>query len=198
MRKCVMLLFAGALCLGLTGCAAGLPPDQAADGSRWDESWTTVGNVIGVDAPENMALRGNNEALAVNGMYYAAWSMGESEPYTNEDGEDVELYDAQVHLLLGRYQSGKEAENTLTQWKDMASLQYVIGSAVEESHNGVDFTIITYVFESESTPYARGASAFGVYGNCAVSAELTCREYFDGDAVQLLTSFLDHCHYAAP
>lgn len=198
MKTRVALLLVGALCLGLAGCTASLPPGKAADGSLWSESWTTVGNTIGVDAPEGMTLRGNNEALAGSGMYYAAWSMGESEPYTNEDGEGVELYDAQVHLLLGRYRSGQEAENVLAQWLDRASLQYVIGASVEESHNGVDFTVITYTFESEANPYARGASAFGVYGNCAVSAELTCRAHFDGDAAQLLASFLDGCHYAAP
>lgn len=198
MRKRTMLFLAGALCLGLAGCTAGPLPDKAADGSPWDESWTAVGNMIGVDAPEGMTLYENNEALAANGMYYAAWSMGESEPYTNGDGEDVELYGAQVHLLLGRCQSGKKAGDMLAQWQELAGRQYAIGSTAQESHNGVDFTAITYTFESESNPYARGASAFGVYGTCAVSVELTCRECFDGDAAQLLGSFLDHCHYAAP
>lgn len=197
MKKPVMLLLA-ALCLGLTGCAPNQPPERAADGSSWDEGWVTVGGVIGVDAPSGMDPRENNEALAANGMYYATWSMGESEPYINGDGEEAELYDAQVYLLLGKYRSAKDAENTLAQWKDMASLNYVIESTVEETHNGVDFTVITYTFESEENPYARGASAFGVYRNCAVSVELTCQENFGGDASQLLARFLDHCHYAAP
>lgn len=197
MKKPVMLLLTAALCLGLTGCTSGQPPEMAADGSSWDGSWVTVGGVIGVDTPAGMDPRENNEALAANGMYYATWSMGEAEPYTNEDGEEVELYDAQVYLLLGRYRSAKEAESTLAQWRDMASLNYAIGSTVEEAHNGVDFTVITYTFESEAGPYARGASAFGVYEDCAVSVELTCREGFDGDAAQLLARFLDRCHYAA-
>lgn len=197
MKKPVMLLLMAALCLSLTGCTSDQPPETAADGSSWDESWVTVGGVIGVDAPEGMDPRENNEALAANGMYYATWSMGEAEPYINEDGEETELYDAQVYLLLGRYRSAQEAENTLAQWRDMASLNYAIESTVKETHNGVDFTIITYTFESEANPYVRGASAFGVYENCAVSVELTCQEAFDGDACQLLARFLDHCHYAA-
>lgn len=198
MKRAAAALLAGMLCLCLTGCAADLPPERAADGLDWDESWVTVGGVMGADAPEGMDPRENNEALAANGMYYAAWSMGDAEPYTNEDGEEVELYDAQIYLLLGRYRSAKEAENTLSQWEDMASLNYAIESTVEETHNGVDFTVITYTFSSEANPYARGASAFGVYENCAVSVEFTCRECFDGDAAQLLASFLDNCHYAAP
>lgn len=197
MKKPVMLFLAAALCLGLTGCTSAQPPERAADGSSWDGGWVTVGGVVGVDAPEGMDSRENNEALAANGMYYATWSMGEAEPYTNEDGEEAELYGAQVYLLLGRYRSAREAENTLAQWKDMASLNYAIESTVEETHNGVDFTVITYTFESEANPYARGASAFGVYGNCAVSVELTCQEDFGEDATQLLARFLDRCHYAA-
>jgi len=192
------LLLAGALCLGLTGCAAPPPPEKAADGLDWDGGWVTVGGVIGVDTPEGMDPRENNEALAANGMYYATWSMGEGEPYTNEDGDEAQLYDAQVYLLLGGYQSVEEAESNLAQWRDMAKVQYEIGSTAEETHNGQEFTVITYRFDSGENPYARGVSAFGIYRNYAVSVELACQEDFDGDAAQLLGHFLDHCHYALP
>lgn len=198
MKKCMALLLAGALCFGLTGCGTPLPPEKTADGQDWSEDWVTVGEVIGVDTPDGMDPRENNDALASNGMYYATWSMGEGVPYTNADGEEAELYDAQVYLLVGGHQSEKDAENTLTQWKDMAKLQYVIESTTEETHNGVDFTIITYTFDSDENPYARGASAFGIYRNFAVSIELTCQQDFAGDAVQLLGKFLESCHYAAP
>lgn len=198
MKKWMALLLAGVLCLGLTGCGAPLPPEKTADGQDWEESWITVGSIIGVDTPDGMDHRENNEALAANGMYYATWSMGEGVPYTNADGEDAELYDAQVYLLVGGYQSDKDAENTLIQWKDMASLQYVVESTTEENHNGVDFTVITYTFDSEDNPYARGASAFGCYRNFAVSVELTCQQDYIGNTVQLLGEFLDHCYYAAP
>jgi len=198
MKKWTVFLLAGAMCLSLTGCGTVLPPEKAADGLDWDESWVTVGGIVGVDAPEGMVSQENNEALASNGMYYATWSMGEGEPYLNEDEEEVQLYDAQVYLLLGGYQSAKEAENTLTQWKEMAKLQYDIDDTTAQSHNGQDFTVITYTFDSETNPYARGASAFGIYRNYAISVELTCQEDFDGDAAQLLARFLDNCHYAMP
>ena len=79
----------------------------------------------------------------------------------------------------------------------MALEQYADVSVVEEAHNGVDFTVITYSFDSQANPYARGASAYGLFGNCAVSVEAACREEFDGDAARLLAEFLDSCHYAA-
>lgn len=198
MKKTVAMILAGVLCLALTGCTSAPPPAQAADGSPWDENWVTVGNMVGVNAPEGMDSRENNEALAANGMYYATWSMGESQPYTNEEGEDAELYDTQIYLLLRGCQSAKDAENTLSQWKDMANRNYIIDSTTEETHNGVDFTVITYTFEPESNPYARGASAFGAYRNYAVSVELICQQNFNGDTGQLLGQFLDHCHYAKP
>jgi len=198
MKKLLALLLTGALCFGLTGCGTVLPPEKAADGLDWDEDWITVGSMVGVDTPQGMEPQENNEALASNGMYYATWSLGEGEPYTNEDGEEVQLYGAQVYLLLGGYKSSEEAENTLAQWEEMAKLQYDVDGTMAQSHNGQDFTVITYTFNSETNPYARGVSAFGTYRNYAISAELTCQEDFDGDAVQLLARFLDNCHYAIP
>ena len=198
MKKIAAFLLIGVLCLGLASCAAPAAPKAAADGSPWDEGWVTVGGVMGVDTPEGIDPRENNEALAANGMYYATWSIGEGELYTNEDGEDAELYDAQVYLLLSGHKSAQNAEDTLNQWIDMAQRQYAVGQTAEESHNGQEFTIITYSFDSETNPYVRGASAFGIYRNYAISVELTCRQGFDGDAAQLLARFLDNCHYAAP
>ena len=198
MKKPVMLLLTAALCLGLTGCTSDRPPETAADGSSWDGGWVTVGGVIGVDAPEGMAPRENNEALAANGMYYATWSMGEAEPYTNEDGEEVELYDAQVYLLLSGGKSAEEAENTLTQWQELAKQQYVVEETDTQTHNGQEFTVITYSFDSETNPYARGVSAYGVYRNYAVNVELACQEDFDLDPEALMGQFLDNCHYAMP
>lgn len=198
MKKWMLLLLAGPLCLCLTGCGTALPPEKTADGRDWDESWVTIGGVVGVDTPEGMDHRENNEALSANGMYYATWSIGEALSYTNEDGEEAQIYDAQVYLLLGGYSSEKLAEDTMTQWKDMAALQYSIDETIAKTYNGQDFTVITYAFDSAENPYARGASAFGTYRSFAISAELICRQDFEGDAAQLLGEFLESCHYAVP
>ena len=198
MKRWGAFLLAGILSLGLTGCGTALPPEKAVDGLDWDKSWVTVGEIIGVDTPDGIDPRENNDALSANGMYYATWSIGEGEPYTNEEGEEAQVYGAQIYLLLGGYKSAEEAGNTLNQWKDMATLQYAVDQTRPETHNGQDFTVITYSFGSDTNPYARGASAFGVYRNYAVSVELTCRQDFEGDAAQLLAQFLDSCHYAMP
>lgn len=196
MRRTAVYLLAAALCLGLVGCGSLPAPERAADGLDWSGGWITVGGVVGVDTPEGMTPRENNEALAANGMHYATWSIGEGEPYTNADGEEATLYDAQVYLLLGGYRSEEEARDAMVQWREMAETQYAVSEASQGVHNGQEFQSLTYTFDTDGNPYARGASAFGVYRNYAVSVELACREGFDGDAAGLLAQFLDNCHYA--
>ena len=152
MKKAAAALLSGVLCLCLTGCGTVLPPETAADGADWEESWVTVGGLVGVDTPDGMDARENNEALAANGMYYATWSMGEAEPYTNADGDEAQLYDAQVYLLLSGCRSDELAEDALAQWRSMAELEYAVETTAEETHNGQDFTVITYTFDSDTNP----------------------------------------------
>lgn len=196
MRRVMAILLAGALCLSLAGCGRNIPA-QAADGAKWDDSWVNVGGILGVDTPEGLDPRENNDTLGPQGMYYAAWSAGDAERYTNDDGKEVDLYSAQVYLLLAGYDAPEKAQDTVAEWLSLASERYDIRDTAEGTYNGQAFTVITYTYHSETNPYARGASAFGVYRNYAVSAELSCREAFGGDAGTILADFLEHCHYAA-
>lgn len=195
MRRCCFCLLL-ALCLGcLGGCQAALP--KAADGQSWSEDWVTLGSVVGVETPEGLILRENSDLLAAKGMYFASWSAGDAEPYLNEEGEETSLYDAQLSFLLAGYNSIEEAGAAAAEWLQMAYEQYAVDAEAAETCNGQEFTVITYTCASKTNPYASGASAFGVYGNYAVSAELSCREGFDGNALEILEDFLEHCHYAA-
>lgn len=198
MKKRILAFLTAAVCLCLTGCKEA-PPDRAADGSDWSDDWVMVGSVVGVDAPKEMTLQDNKDALAANGMFFAAWSIGEGIPYTpenaEENDEDSILYDAQISLLLAGYASTGKADDSAAEWLAMAEQQYQIESTGTCTCNGQDFTVITY--RLNSGPYTRGASAFGVYGNYALSVEFSCREAFDGDALAALTDFLENCHYSA-
>ena len=188
------LCLLGLLCL--TGCGASAP-ETAADGTAWSEDWVTVGNVVGVETPEGLTARENSDALSAKGMYYATWSLGEAEEVLNEDGEAAQVYDAQVYLLLAGYDSTAKAEEAAAEWLDMAYEQYAVDTEAVETRNGQEYTVITYTYTSETNPYAWGVSAFGAYGNYAISVELSCREDFYGNALEILANFLDHCHYAA-
>lgn len=195
MKKLSLLLLTGAMSLSLAGCGQNIPV-TAADGAKWDDSWVTVGGILGVDTPAGLDSRENNDTLGVNGMYYATWSSGEAEPYVNEDGEDTDIYDAQLYVLLAGAKSVEKAEGSAAEWLEMASGKYHIETTSTGTYNGQEFTVITYTFSSDTNPFSHGASAFGVYRNYAISVELSCRDTFGGDARAVLADFLEHCHYA--
>ena len=191
-----LLVLCLCMTLFLSGCVRAVPP-KAVDGTAWNEDWVTLGNALGVDTPEGLTAQESSDALSAKGMYYATWSIGEAEPHINEDGEDAQLYDAQVYLLAAGYDSTQKAEEAAEEWLAMANEQYAVEETKAETYNGQEFIVITYTYTSESNPYSWGASAFGTYGNYAVSAELSCQEGFEGGALETLENFLDHCHYAA-
>ena len=193
MKKSLIALLLAA-CACLAGCAQA--PTAAADGAAWSDDWITVG-IIGVDTPAGIDPQENSDAIALKGMYYATWSIGEAEPYTNEEGDEAQLYDAQIYLLLAGYDAAEKAEESAAEWQAMANDHYAVDRTLSAVCNGQDFTVLTYAFDSETNPYAGGASAFGVYGNYAVSVEISCRESFAGDPLEILTDFLEHCHYSA-
>ena len=193
MKKSLLALLLAA-CVCLAGCQP--IPVTAADGASWSDEWVTIGGIVGVDTPAGIDYRENNDALSIRGMYYAAWSIGEAEPYTNEDGDEAQLYDAQIYFLLAGYDAAEKAEASAAEWQSMARERYTVDQTLPAVCNGQDFTVLTYSFDSETNPYANGASAFGVYRNYAVSVELSCREDFAGSPLEILTDFLEHCHYS--
>ncbi len=191
------ILCGAALCLLLSGCAKS-SPERAADGADWDESWTTLGNVLGVEEPGNgLTLRDNNDALSVSDMYLASWTIGDGAPYTNEDGDEVVLYPARLDVLVYGRRDEAAAREVLEDWTARQGATYDVAGTEEQTHNGQDYAVSTYACKSAANPYDRGVSAFGVYGDYAVSAELNCQDGFDGDEKAILMDFLDRCHYAA-
>lgn len=139
----------------------------------------------------------NMDALSADGLYYAAWTMGDSEPYENNDGDTVDLYDAQLYFLLGEFKDAESAQNNMDTWLSAGKTNYDIQSEENVICNGQNYLLITYQFIHTDNPYARGVSAFSVFDNNAVCIELTCRENFDEDLKAVLTDFLNGCTYDA-
>ena len=191
----VFLLIAVGL-LGLNGCSQ--YPKQAADGSPWDSSWTMLGSVLGTEEPENdFFLLENYSVLTGEDLYYTTWATGEPSPYTNEDGEEVEVYDAQLYVLVAGCADEEYAQQNKEEWIERQQETYTITEIWDETRNGQTYTLLTYECNSETNPYHRGISAFTVYDTYAMSAELLCREAFTGQEREILLSFLDGCHYSA-
>ena len=193
--KTKILLLAVLMILILSGCS--LPPPADSQGTAWSEDWVTVGNVIGVDTPEGLTPRENIDTLAVSEIYYATWSIGEEESFKTAEDTDSTVYDAQIYLLIQGRETVETAESDVSAWLALAEERYAIENRSTGSYGGQAFTILTYNYTGEDNPYARGAAAYGLYGNFAVSVEVSCREAFEGDAAEILTDFLEHCHYAA-
>lgn len=186
-----------ALCLLLTGCAKAAP-EQAADGTAWNESWTTLGGVLGVEEPgHELTLQDNKDALSIADLYLASWTIGEGAPYTNEDGDEVVLYPARLDVLVYGRKDSASAQQAVEEWTERQAETYDVTDSEEQSYNGQDYTVFAYTCKSGANPYARGVSAFGVYQDYAVSVELNCLDSFSGVEHTILTDFLNGCHYVA-
>ena len=185
------------LCLLLSGCARSAP-EKTADGTAWGENWTTLGGVLGVEEPgHDLELRDNNEALSVTDMYLASWTIGEGSPYTNEDGDEVTLYPARLDVLVYGRKDADAARQALADWTARQAETYDVTASQKQTCGGQDYTVSAYTCKSENNPYSRGISAFGVYNDYAISAELNCLDSFTEDEATILTDFLNICHYAA-
>lgn len=195
--KCLIGLFAFAVTLLLSSCSS-LSPSRtgSADGSQAEDAdgTITVGNSLTIqDIDSRLKLLNNLDTLSADGLYYAAWAMGDAEPYENSDGDTVDLYDAQLYLLLMECKSAQDAQSNIDTWLETGRNNYDILSEEEAVCNGQTYTLITYNCVSKDNPYARGISAFGAFSNSAVCIELTCREQFEDDLRSILTDFLEHC-----
>lgn len=179
----------------LTGCSSA--PQTAADGQSWQDDWLKIGTSVGVDTPEQLSLLENKEALAADGLYYAAWVAGSSVPYENNDGDVIDLYDAQLYFLTNETASGETAAASCNAWLSAAKENYEVQTEDTVTLNGQPYTLLTYTCTGEDNPYERGVSAFGVSGSTAVCAEFTCLEGYAEDLETILTKFLNGCHFKA-
>ena len=194
MKKRMLLPFACLLLL-LTGCTS--TPQITTDGKEWKDDWVNIGRNIGVDAPEQLTLLENKDALAADGLYYATWIDGDPTPYKNSDGDTIDLYDAQLYFLAKEAPDEDAARKDCLTWLAAAKENYKIFSEDTITCNGQTYTLITYDCIGEDNPYDHGVSTFGTCGVNAVCTELTCLKNYKEDLEPLLTEFLNGCHYKA-
>lgn len=183
------------LALLLTGCGA--KPQKAADGTAWQEDWVTIANRIGIEDCEPLTFLEGKDTLAADGLYYAAWTDGNSIPYENSDGDTVDLYDAQLYLLANETTKEENAQNTCDGWLSTAKSNYDIETEDTIDCNGQTYTLITYRCINEDNPYDHGVSAFTVYDDLAVCMELNCLKDYPQNLETILIDFLNGCHYSA-
>ena len=73
MRKILLAgLFAASL--PLPACGSSKTPTATADGSAWDASWTTLGNMVGAEVPEGYTEYLKEDRLNEVHDYYVIWT----------------------------------------------------------------------------------------------------------------------------
>ena len=176
-----------------------LPMQEGAQEDTWvDSGFLKVGHSLVIQNTDNrLSLLDSKDVLSANGLYYAAWTIGSPEPYENSEGTVVDLYDAQIYLVLGEHKNSGEADKDMTKWLDAAKGNYEVLTEEEISCNGQVYCLLTYNCVNEDNPYERGVSAFAVCDSTAVCIELTCREGFEEDLRTILIPFLDNCTYGS-
>ena len=184
-----------ALCaLLLAGC--GGPSGPAGLPAGWEEDWTLVGDLLGVEPMEGFVLGENKDALGAAGLYYATWTAGEGESVTNDEDEEATVYDAQLYVLIQQYKETGKAEAALEDWQGRERENYESGEAVTGTHAGQEFTLLPLLKGKEGNPYTHGAAAFALHeGGWAICVELLCRDRFGGEPEAILADFLDGFHY---
>lgn len=195
MKKLSLILLILILVCTLTAC--GKYPDEDLIGNTWDKSWEMLGAVLGVEeVGNNFALSQNTSILTGDDTYYATWTTGEPSEWVNEDGDEVDLYPAQIYLML--YGCGDEtaAQDAMKDFMSREEGKYTVKETVTESYNGQEYTVLIYDCGSKTNPYSRGISAFGIYENYVVNAELTCTDDYTDDERAVLADFLNGCHLA--
>ncbi len=181
-----ILISLASLCV-LTAVVARLPPYRAADGTKWDRNWTSVGALVGVEPVEGWTLSYANEEAAM-------WIAGAG---TEMDRDGDGVADAKIHMsLCGEITTELAEKWTLDGISTFTDPDiYDVERIFSASFNGQEFALVVYECRPGDHPYGREISAFGTFGKHSINVGIECQEAFESDALTTLTSFLEKCHY---
>lgn len=179
----------------LSACGVKVP-EKTADGKAWDKDWMTIGDMMGVEPREGWTVQRNEDVLAAEGTFYTSWTKGEAFTYTNENGDEITTYDAQIHLVVQEFDTPGGAEETAAHWQSLAKDRYTDMEETTGEYAGQSFEMTVYRFPTGTGPDSRGASATGIRGNRAIRVDVVTLESLPEEPSDVLTDFLEHCHYA--
>ena len=192
--RCLLpLLLSGLL---LSGCGEKYPT-ATLDGSEWNKEWTVLGTCFGVETElaNDFTLLENPVVLTGQDTHYATWTWGEATDYTNADGDETDLYAAQIYMLCYGTESDEEAAASIEEWIAREAESYEVDGFSNVTTSGMDYELMTYTVDSDTNPYSQGITAFATFSGYAVTIEISATDEFDGDVSEALLAFLDQCHY---
>lgn len=190
MKKMIVLCIVLAVALAFGGCAP--TPELPA---HWQQDWIVISSALAVEPLENYTLSQVNDALGSNGIYLASWVQGEGKPYTNDEEQEVKIYDRQVYVLLQRCYNPGQAQATLNQWVEQEGENFRLGESRKYTADGVEFTLLPLLESSQTNPYKCGTAAFAICGNWVVSVESLSVQASDSETEQALLRMLDGFHF---
>ena len=88
-----------------------------------------------------------------------------------------------------------KAASAVEGWQTLAQQNYDISNTQTLTAAGQEYTVIQFTYQDESNPYASGVAAFAQRGTSAIEWELSCQDSYSGDALKVLTDFLNSCTY---
>lgn len=193
MKKSLIIIPAVILAL-TTGCASENPDDyrnteEAANGI-YEIACMTV-----KEPDDHFDLYDNKDVLAEDGLHYITWTSGSPTEYTNSDGNVVNLFDAQLYLLVKDCSTDEAAATEISGWQSIEAEAYNSHTTQNAAYNNQDYTLLFLSDSKKDSPYSEGISAYTTYNSYAVCIELYCCEDFNGDLSELLDSFLNGCTF---
>ena len=189
-KRIVSLFLMVALLLSACGAKQELPSD-------WEPDWAVVCPVLAVEPFDGFTLHESNDALYLSGIYYATWVTGESRPHTNEEGEEAEVFDAQIYVIVQEYRNSDSAASGIAQWTAREKSTFEAGAEYTVVCNEQEYTVLPLTGGSENNPYRHGAAAFAVRDSWAICVEFLGAENYEADFEKALEEFLNGFHYAA-
>ena len=107
----------------------------------------------------------------------------------------MDLYDAQLTLVVQENKTEDKAASAVEGWQTLAQQNYDISDTQTLTAAGQEYTVIQFTYQDESNPYATGVAAFAQRGTSAIEWELSCQDSYSGDALKVLADFLNSCTY---
>ena len=102
--KRIALALILALALVLVGCGSDTPQ------TNWDENLTIIAPFLAAEPMEGFAFGESDDIFGISGVYYAAWTNGEARSFTNAEGEDTVIFDAQIYVVAQECRTEEEAQ----------------------------------------------------------------------------------------
>ena len=190
-HKIIAVLLVALLLAGCAPQTAKLPDD-------WDANWTCLGSFLGIEPMDGFSVNENKDALAVSGIYYATWTTGAGRDFTNDEGENALVYDAQIYVLLQQCATEAAAKTQIGAWIAKEGQAYRVGEESSLVCGDQSFRVLPLLESREGNPYGKGIAAFAHRGNMAICVEFLCADTYSADVLQVLETFLSGFHYNDP